>query len=476
MQKKQDKVIEIKTGSFLIKSGILFVRFIRKLAMIFLLGLKCFLGLAIQIKTSKSVFRKIFNLAIIDLGIISISTTIIYIILLSSNKEPSNNMLVASFFIFILLLGLAKIKIDKLAKKKEAKKIDKLNVNLRDRFLAINFKDSLARFPLRVKINPQDDFFEEHIFYSDIPLNSWKKNKESIEEILNQRIIDIYNHEKDTSMKIVKTSRLEEPKYVKFESKYLSKNPYELYLGLDIYGQPTYINYRDLPQCIIAGGTNTGKSTSAFSFYTQIRLHKINRIILCDFKQVTFKSLVKYNNNKPCIVDKNGFMDMMKWAKKENKRRMDLFKQFDDCENLEEYNNLVPEGDQLKNQHIFIDELAIIMTDKPDKELEELIKHISQTGRSQGFYLWIFTQRPSAKTVPAEARANFMTRISSYQPDKLTSEMAIGDDSASKLPNYKGRNIVKLGGEKKEIQMAHFKKEYLPLFLNKFLKVNLEKE
>ena len=103
--------------------------------------------------------------------------------------------------------------------------------------------------------------------------------------------------------------------------------------------------------------------------------------------------------------------------------------------------------------------------DKPDKNLEELIKHIAQTGRSQGIYLLVFTQRPSVKTVPAEARANFMSRLSSYQPDKNTSEMAIGDYSASELPDIVGRCILKLGGQKTEVQAVHFKKEDLPRYL-----------
>lgn len=464
MQKKQDQNIEVGLGSFLIWLGKLFARFIKFLAINFLLGFKILLDLAKKIKTSKNNLAKLLYLAIILLSIYLLGISIYYSYLLTSKISPPNNMLVASFPFFCWLLGLAKQLKFKVSKKILARKIDKLNLHIKQRFESINFKDSLARFPLRVARFDKGKYFEEHIFYSEISLASWKKNKEQIEEILNQRVIKIENDKNDTSMKIIKTSKLPEPTYVPFEKKYLSKNPYEIFIGLDIYGQPTYLNLQKNPHTIISGGTNTGKSTNAFSFFVQLKRHTCNRIILCDFKKVTFKSLVKYNNGKPCINDKKSFINMLEWCKQENARRIDLFNQFDDCENVIEYNYLVGEKEKLKNIFLFIDELAIIM-DKPDKNLEELIKHIAQTGRSQGIYLLVFTQRPSVKTVPAEARANFMSRLSSYQPDKNTSEMAIGDYSASELPDIVGRCILKLGGQKTEVQAVHFKKEDLPRYL-----------
>lgn len=474
MQSKQDQKIESGIGEFiillskfLIWSGILFARFIKFLASSFLLGLNILLGLARKFKVSKSKLARVLYLASLILSSFLLGISITYICLLSSGKDVSNNMLSASFFIFVILLGLISNTKLKISKKLLARNITKDNKEIKQRFESINFKDSLARFPLRVAKFEQGNYFEEHVFHSEISLASWQKNKSQIEEILNQRIISIKTDKKDTTMKIVKTSKLPEPTYVKWENKYFSKNPYEIFIGLDIYGQPTYLNLQKNPHTIISGGTNTGKSTNAFSFFTQLKQHACNRIILCDFKRVTFKSLIKFNNGKPPIINKKGFMDMMEWCKKENNRRIELFNKFDDCENLLEYNQLVENSDKLKNIFIFIDELAMIM-DKPDKELEELIKHIAQTGRSQGFYLLVFTQRPSAKTVPAEARANFMSRLSSYQPDKNTSEMAIGDYSASELPDIVGRCILKLGGNKTEVQAVHYKKEYL----HKHLKVN----
>lgn len=470
-QSKQDYAIEngigktiISTIKFLYKSGKLFATIGNFLASNFLLGFKFLLGLAKNLKSSKTKLAKIFSLATLILASFLLGLTTIYIAMLSSNKAVSNNMLVASFFVFVVLLGfMLKTKI-KISKYILAKKIENLNKNIRGRLQAINFKDSLARFPLLVARNDDGKYFEDYVFNSEIPLSSWVKNKKDIEEILNKRIINIVNDKNDTSMKIVKTTLLPEPMYVPFHSKYLSRNPYEIFLGLDIYGRPTYINLYKFPHAIVAGGTNTGKSTNAFSFFTQLKRHACNRIILCDFKGVTFKSLIKYNNNKPSIETKEKFVEMMKYLKEKNFERINLFKQFDDCENISEYNKLVDEKQKLKNIFVFIDELAMIM-DKPDKELEELIKHIAQTGRSQGLYLIVFTQRPSAKTVPPEARANFMTRLSSFQPDVATSEMAIGDKSANELPEIVGRVVLKLAGKKIEVQAVHLKKEDLPKYL-----------
>lgn len=449
MQSKQDKMIEENIGYSIITAVKITGRAIKNLQ---------------EMICSDNKFKKMLGYLTLIGGVLTLIITVDYAIQIYEGYNPANNMLTAVFPVYVGFVIVGNILLLKIKNKLETNKIIKLNKGIRNRFESINFKDYFGKVPIRTFKEADGKYFEEHIFYSNKPKTDWEKNKSQIEEILNQRIISIKNDEFDTAFKIIRTSKHKEPKYVVFSKKYFSTNPYELFLGLDIYGQPQYLNLFDYPHTIISGGTNGGKSTTAYSFFVQLKQHSCNKIILCDFKQNTFKSLVRYNNNKQPIEDKKNFISMMEWAKKENLRRLALFKDFELCENLKEYNNLVPEEKKLKNIFIMIDELAII-SDKKDEHMEELIKHIAQTGRSQGFYLLVLTQRPSAKTVPPEARANFMSRISSYQPDKITSEMAVGDDSATKLPDVIGRNIIKLAGKQIEIQMVHFKKEYLCKYL-----------
>lgn len=378
------------------------------------------------------------------------------------------NMIIFSLIGLVLMSGIKNILVFKYQKWKEAKKIISLNKQFDDRFESIGFKDKLGKYPLLVQ-ELENDYFKDFIFYSNIPISTWQSKKLDVEEILNKKIINIQTDHDDTSMKIIKVANLPEPNYVSFSRKYLSELPHEIWLGLNVYSQPVYMNLKTYPNLIVAGGTGGGKSTTAYSIYTQLRRHKQNHIILCDFKKNTFKSLVKWNNNKPCITSKEEFINMLNWAKKENARRLDLFNKFDECENIYEYNKLVGNSEQLKNIYIMIDELAIITShEKRDSSIiniEDTITHLCQTGRSQGFCLMVFTQRPSTKTVPAEARANFMSRISSFQSDKNTSEMAVGDYTASELPPIEGRMVVKLASKHIECQMAHFKKEKIKYYL-----------
>lgn len=377
-------------------------------------------------------------------------------------------LIIVSLVGFVFFLGIKNMIKIKYEKYQEAKNIVSMNKQFDDRFEAIGFKDSMGKYPLLVKQNETENF-KNYLFYSLIPVSKWESKKSDLEEILNQKIIKVTTDHDDTTIKKVQVTKLPEPKFVPFNKKYLSKLPYEIWLGLNVYSEAVYIDLKQLPNTIFAGAAGGGKSTAAYNIYTQLRRHPENKIILCDFK-TTFKSLVKYNNNKPTLKTREEFIKMLEWVKKENKRRIDLFNQFEDCEDIYEYNQLVPEEKQLKYIHIMIDELAIITShEKRDKTIiwiEETITHMAQTSRSQGFQLWIFTQRPSAKTVPAEARANFNTRISVYQPDKNTSEMAVGDDSASKLPNVKGRAVVKLANEHIETQLAYLKKEDIGKYLN----------
>lgn len=376
--------------------------------------------------------------------------------------------IIMSLIGFVFFLGVKNIILIKYDKYKEAKNIISLNKQFDDRFEAIGFKDNMGKYPLLVKENETENF-KNYLFYSCIPVSKWEAKKSDIEEILNKRIVSIKTDHNDTTIKKIQITKLPEPKFVKFDKKYFSQLPWEIWLGLNVYSEPVYIDLKQLPNLIFAGAAGGGKSTAAYNIYTQLRRHKENKIILCDFK-TTFKSLVKYNNNKPTLKTKEEFIEMLEWAKKENKRRIDLFNQYDECEDIYEYNKLVGDSDQLKFIHIMIDELAIIVShDKKDSDtyfIENTITHMAQTARSQGFQLWIFTQRPSAKTVPAEARANFNTRVSVYQPDKNTSEMAVGDDSASKLPNIKGRAVVKLANNHIETQLAYLAKEEISKYLN----------
>lgn len=377
-------------------------------------------------------------------------------------------IIIVSLVGFVFFLGIKNMIKIKYEKYQEAKNIVNLNKQFDDRFESIGFKDNMGKYPLLVKENETENF-KNYLFYSCIPVSKWEAKKADIEEILNKRIVSIKTDHNDTTIKILKITKLPEPTFVKFDKKYLSKLPWEIWLGLNVYSEAVYIDLKQLPNLIFAGAAGGGKSTAAYNIYTQLRRHKENRIILCDFK-TTFKSLVKYNNNKPTLKTKEEFINMLKWVKKENKNRIDLFNQYDECEDIYEYNKLVGNSDQLKFIHIMIDELAIITShDKKDADayfIENTITHMAQTARSQGFQLWIFTQRPSAKTVPAEARANFNTRVSVYQPDKNTSEMAVGDDSASKLPNVKGRAVVKLANTHVETQLAYLAKEDIGKYLN----------
>ena len=427
MQSKQDKAIEENLGTIIISFIFGFMKFIRCTWYGFM-------------KFSKS--KKMIPL--------------IVLIIMGITLGRGIAILVGVVYLFVLG-KVFQYKVDKEVKKETIQK-EKLDV----KFFSIGFKDKLGVPPKLVCKESIDNYFYKLIFESEITTQEWISNKNKIEEIFNTRIISI---EREGGYKVCKCSKLPTPKLVLFDLAMLSNNPYEIFIGLDVYCQPVYINLYKNPHAIVAGSTNGGKSTTAYSMFTQLRRHDCNKIILCDFKKVTFKSLIKYNNNKKAIQNKDDFKTMLRWAKEENDKRIELFNAFDECENLKEYNNLVNPSKQLKNVFIFIDELAVIMKNN-DKELEKLITYLTQSGRSQGFYLLVFTQRPSAQTIPAEARANFNIRLSSFQPDKNTSEMAVGDDSCSKLPNIIGRCILKEGGVNKEVQAVLIDKSDISKYLN----------
>ena len=463
---KQDEEIEngiAKCIIFILKiikwSGILFASF-----------LKCykdgFLKLAkVAKKKEVSKSARFMKYSLLSLATVANLTTVLYsYFIFIEQKNPSNNLLILANPCCFCLLGLA----NKIEYYIEQRKITKLNKNLDEKFLAHKFYDGLKKIPLLVNTFLLDKYFQEYLFFSNISLASWKKNKDVIEEILNKRVLNIETIPNNLDMKKVIVALSPEPTYMPFSMEYIDNNPLKVWIGNSIYCEPLYYDFNISPHIIISGGTGKGKSVTALNFYTQLRLKKENRIILCDFKLNTFKILKKYNNNKSVITEKMKFYEMLKWVIKENERRTKLFSIDDEIEKITEWNNKYNE--KLQNIFIFIDELSVITGEaKKDnivEEIENMICSIAKLGRSQGIHLVVFTQKPSVKVVPSEARSNFDGAITGALRDKYASEMAIGNDEATKITNIVGRMLVKNGGEVTEYQATFIDKNKLSEYLS----------
>lgn len=219
-----------------------------------------------------------------------------------------------------------------------------------------------------------------------------------------------------------------------------------LNFGVDYLGKPFVEDLVNQPHILIAGSTNSGKSTLLSSMIATLMTTKKPseiQFVLIDLKQVEFEHFV----GAPHLV----FMPATALAKaheyidycvEERNRRQSLFKSLR-IRNIFEYHALLdPKLSPLPFIVIVIDELAKLFEDKskPEKDkptiakqIEAKLQSLAAESRSAGLYLVAATQRPSAKILAGDIKANFPARLSFRLPSDTDSRTVLDMNGAEHL-------------------------------------------
>jgi hypothetical protein len=89
-------------------------------------------------------------------------------------------------------------------------------------------------------------------------------------------------------------------------------------------------------------------------------------------------------------------------------------------------------------------------------EAQSLVGSIARLGRAAGVHLIIATQRPDAKMLPGELKANLGMRAACGHLDATASGMVLGTGSAIKTPGHpKGRGIISIYGNEEKAQIYY---------------------
>ncbi len=219
-------------------------------------------------------------------------------------------------------------------------------------------------------------------------------------------------------------------------------HPLMVGLGMDISGEPKYLNLADLPHLLIAGATGAGKSSCINSIVTSLlmRTHPDDvRLIMVDPKRV---ELGQYNGVPHLltrvITNPKKANDALKWAVAEMDRRYDLLAdaKVRDIEGYREKwdaGGLDPDGfDRFPYVVILIDELNDLMM-VSGREVEESIVRIAQMARAVGIHLVIATQRPSVDVITGVIKANVPSRLAFSVASQTDSRVIIDGAGAEKL-------------------------------------------
>ena len=215
-------------------------------------------------------------------------------------------------------------------------------------------------------------------------------------------------------------------------------NPLNVVLGVNISGEPVYLDIPKMPHGLIAGSTGSGKSVCINAIIASI-LYKAHpddvKLVLVDPKRVEF---ARYSGiphlATPIITEPKMANAALKWIVDEMENRYRLF----EATGATKYTEYIEEAStDARLKHIpyiviIIDELAdLMMTSGP--EVEDSITRITQKARAAGIHLIVATQRPSVNIISGTIKTNIPTRIAFKVGKAVDSTIILDRPGAEKL-------------------------------------------
>ncbi len=245
-------------------------------------------------------------------------------------------------------------------------------------------------------------------------------------------------------------------------------------IGQDIEGRWVCGDITKMTHVLVAGQTNSGKSITIHAMIASM-IYKYSpedlRLILIDPKQtefVIYEGLPHLMINE-IVVDPPKAISALRWAVKEMERRYSLFNEKTrsgmSVRKIDEYNAVRTEDEEkMPKLVIIVDEFSDLML-SAKKELEELIRRLTQKARAAGIHVILATQRPSAEVVTGTIKSNLPTRVALRVDSELNSRIILDEGGAEKLLGN-GDMLYKEGGKARRLQGAFISTHETQDFVN----------
>ena len=246
-------------------------------------------------------------------------------------------------------------------------------------------------------------------------------------------------------------------------------------VGQDNYGTTMYIDIAEMPHCLIAGTTKSGKSVSLNAFLLSL-IYKFSprdlRLVLIDPKRIelgTYEGIPHLA--MPVITEQEDFAPALTWVFEEMERRYNIFKEYNEL-TIVALNKVLAEERKPKLPYIVVimDEFSDWIT-SAGVEVEQMLQRIAQKARAAGIHVILAAQRPSKNVIKGDIKANFDTRLAFRVSSFDDAKIILGSGGAEKLEGYGDMLIRYAGHVERRLQGAFVSNADVKKVVN-FLKTN----
>ena len=206
-----------------------------------------------------------------------------------------------------------------------------------------------------------------------------------------------------------------------------------LYLGINTDNEKTALDLAKAPHMLIAGETGSGKSVCLASIITSLVYKKTPEEL--ELMLIDKKNELSIFNELPHLIDNSlnnddDIISALRNLEGELRERNNKITK-KGARNIQEYNKRA--RNKLPYIVLIIDELQDLLSRDIKKEAERIINTIASLGRSAGIHIIAATQRPSAKVLTGELKANLPTKIALSVANNTDSRVILDHKGAEDL-------------------------------------------
>ena len=360
---------------------------------------------------------------------------------------------------------------------------NKLIQRLTQVFIEAGLKSPLGKLPTFIFDYPVDEFTRKlRLGRSCFSKDQFERAKPALESSLQIYIDEMRENREHGSLDII-YSHSPMPSMTKIES--IAEIPALSFVIGKTRAKQLTTSLQKVPHLMVAGQTGGGKSTFLRSLITTLYLNNpAFKFTLIDLKGgLEFQTFENTTRIKVIPSVKQAVTNLQN-IETRLKERMDLLKA-NDCKDIDAFLAIPIEKrkDVARVSAKAMDRLVLVIDEAAEMFLagshasaneiqsaRRVLSQIARQGRSVGVHLVIATQRPDAKALDPQVKANLTGVICFQMLNDASSITVLGVGRATELPAIPGRAIWKSGSEMIEVQTPYLGTEEVDLLLEKHRK------